>query len=112
MKLLFDRNLSPRLPRLLEDLYPDSADIRDLGMRDATDTQIWEYAKANGFAIVSKDSDFQERSVLFGSPPKVVWIRAKNCTTTQLQDVLRTAFPIIKKFVQADAETCLILEHR
>jgi predicted nuclease of predicted toxin-antitoxin system len=59
MKLLFDQNLSPRLPRLLEDLYPDSAHIRELGMRDATDTQIWEYARANGFAIVSKDSDFQ-----------------------------------------------------
>ena len=55
MKLLFDQNLSPRFPRLLEDLYPGSAHIRDLGMRDATDTQIWEYAKANGFAIVSKE---------------------------------------------------------
>lgn len=41
MKLLFDQNLSPRLPRLLADLYPDSAHIRELGMRDATDTQIW-----------------------------------------------------------------------
>ena len=59
MKLLFDQNLSPRLPRLLKDLYPDSAHIRDIGMRDSTDTEIWEYAKANGFAIVSKDSDFR-----------------------------------------------------
>lgn len=52
MKLLFDQNLSPRLPRLLQDLYPESAHIRDLGMRDVTDTQIWEYARANGFVIV------------------------------------------------------------
>lgn len=44
MKLLFDQNLSPRLPSLLADLYPHSAHIRDLGMRDATDTVIWEYA--------------------------------------------------------------------
>lgn len=71
MKLLFDQNLSPRLPRLLEDLYPYSAHIRDLGMRDATDTEIWDYAKANGFAIVSKDSDFQARSLLRGPPPQV-----------------------------------------
>jgi predicted nuclease of predicted toxin-antitoxin system len=59
MKLLFDQNLSPRLPGLLADLYPDSAHIRELGMRDSTDTEIWEYAKANGFAIVSKDSTFK-----------------------------------------------------
>lgn len=74
MKLLFDQNLSPRLPRLLEDLYPDSAHIREVGMRDSTDTQIWEYAKANGFAIVSKDSDFQARSLLHGHPPKFIWL--------------------------------------
>ena len=45
MKLLFDQNLSPRLPQLLADLYPDSAHVRDFGMRDSTDTEIWEYAK-------------------------------------------------------------------
>jgi predicted nuclease of predicted toxin-antitoxin system len=59
MKLLFDLNLSPRLPRLLADLYPDSAHIRELGMREATDTQIWEYARVNGFAIVSKTQIFR-----------------------------------------------------
>lgn len=66
MKLLFDQNLSPRLPQLLADLYPDSEHIRDFGMRDSTDSEIWEYAKANRFAIVSKDSDFQARSLLYG----------------------------------------------
>ena len=62
MKLLFDQNLSPWLPRLLADLYPDSVHIRELGMSESTDTQIWEYASVNGFTIVSKDSDFQARS--------------------------------------------------
>lgn len=70
MKLLFNQNLSPRLRRLLTDLYHDSAHIRELGMRDATDTQIWEYARSNGFAIVLKDSDFQARSLLHRHPPK------------------------------------------
>src|SRR2546426_10071278 len=68
MKLLFDQNLSPRLPHLLADLYPNSAHIRELGMRDATDTEIWNYAKAHGFVIVSKDSDFQAQSVVWASP--------------------------------------------
>ena len=63
MKLLFDQNLS-RACQACADLYPDSAHVRDSGMRDATDTVIWEYAKASGFVIVSKDSDFQARSLL------------------------------------------------
>ena len=89
MKLLFDQNLSPRLPQLLADLYPDSAHIRELGMRDATDTEIREYAKANGFAIVSKDSDFQARSLLYGHPPRFIWLRVGNCPVKTIEDLPR-----------------------
>ena len=66
MKLLFDQNLSPRLPRLLADIYAESAHVRAVGLRDASDVEIWEYAKVEGYAIVSKDSDFQQRSLLQG----------------------------------------------
>jgi predicted nuclease of predicted toxin-antitoxin system len=69
MKLLYDQNLSPRLPRLLADIFPDSVHVRELGMQQAKDTLIWEYAKANGFTIISKDADFQARSLLLGHPP-------------------------------------------
>jgi predicted nuclease of predicted toxin-antitoxin system len=54
MKLLFDQNLSPSLPRLLRDLYVGSTHVRDIGFCDADDTSIWEYAEQHGFAIVSK----------------------------------------------------------
>jgi predicted nuclease of predicted toxin-antitoxin system len=57
MKLLFDQNLSPRLPRLLADIYAESIHVREVGLRAADDSEIWEYAKANGYAVVSKDSD-------------------------------------------------------
>ena len=46
MKLLFDQNLSPSLPRILADIYHASVHVRDINMRDVTDTEIWEYAKA------------------------------------------------------------------
>jgi predicted nuclease of predicted toxin-antitoxin system len=55
MKLLLDENLSPRLPALLADLYPDSSQIELLGLRGATDTAVWEYAKAQGYVLVSKE---------------------------------------------------------
>ena len=61
MKLLFDQNLSPRLTLLLADIYAESVHVREVGLREADDLAIWLYAKAEGFAIVSKDSDFQQR---------------------------------------------------
>ena len=67
MKLLFDQNLSPQLSRIFADIYPESVHVREINMRDATDTQIWEHAKTHDFVIVSKDSDFQARSLLQGA---------------------------------------------
>lgn len=88
MKLLFDQNLSDRLPRRLATLYPGSAHVKNLGMTTADDLAIWNYATANGFTIVSKDADFQQRSLLRGHPPKVVWIRLGNCTTAAAVETL------------------------
>jgi predicted nuclease of predicted toxin-antitoxin system len=75
VKLLLDENLSPRLIAALQDLYSGSLHVRDCGLRGASDAQIWRYALENGFAIVSKDSDFAQRSLLLGGPPKVIWLR-------------------------------------
>ncbi len=98
MKLLFDQNLSHRLPKLLADLYPDSIHLGDLGMREATDTIIWEFAKQNDFVIVSKDSDFQARSLLYGFPPKFIWLRVGNCPVKTIEDLLRNRSIVIHTF--------------
>ncbi len=71
MKLLFDQNLSHRLPARLGDLFPDSAHVRAAGLDQADDLQIWEYARANGYGIVH-DADFAERARLYAMAPKVV----------------------------------------
>jgi predicted nuclease of predicted toxin-antitoxin system len=89
MKLLFDQNVSPRLSRRLADIYPDSIHIREVGLRDAEDADIWEYARLNEFTIVSKDSDFQQRSLLYGHPPKFIWLRIGNCTVRVIEELLR-----------------------
>ena len=81
MKLLFDENISYKLVHALADLYPDSAHPRDIGLKASDDRYIWEYAKTNDLIIVSKDSDFYQRSLLFKHPPKVIWIRRGNCAT-------------------------------
>ena len=68
MKLLLDENLSFRMVRSLADLFPQSAHVKDVGLAKADDQVIWEFAKANGFAILSKDDDFHQRSFLHGHP--------------------------------------------
>lgn len=113
MKLLFDENLSSRLPDQLSDLYPGSVHVRQCGLASAADTAIWEYAKSHGFVIVSKDSDFEERSILSGAPPKIVCIRAGNCSTKDIAALLRSAISMLTRLVEEDhQETCLILRHQ
>jgi predicted nuclease of predicted toxin-antitoxin system len=72
MKLLFDENLSHKLVRLLEDLFPNSIHVRDLDLKAADDPLVWDYAKDNNLILVSKDADMHQRSFLFGPPSKVV----------------------------------------
>ncbi|MDZ4860033.1 MAG: DUF5615 family PIN-like protein [Candidatus Hydrogenedentes bacterium] len=109
MKLLFDQNLSPHLPRLLTNIYPDSVHVRDVELRDASDADIWQFAKDNEFVSVSKDSDFQQRSLLHGFPPKFIWIRVGNCPVKPIEDLLRTHAEAIREFVQDQVAAHLML---
>lgn len=110
MKLLFDENLSPRLASALSDCFPGSRAARECGLRGGSDLAVWQYARENGFVIVSKDSDFSERSARFGSPPKVIWLRIGNCTTARVDFVLRNTVERVHGF-GASEQSCLVLTH-
>lgn len=90
MKLPFDQNVSPKLVRRLADVYPDSDHVFHLGMDQAADSEIRKFAAANDFTIVTKDADYSEWLTLSGPPPKIVWIRRGNCSTNDLETLLRT----------------------
>ena len=109
MKLLFDENLSHKLPRRLADMFPDSLHVRDVGMKAADDPSVWDYAKANGFIIVSKDADMHDLSLVSGDPPKVVWLRLGNCSTSDVETMLRRNFDIIKTFYEDEQVSLLAL---
>src|SRR5438552_3709545 len=98
MKLLFDQNLSPKLVARLADLFPGSSHVQSEGLDSANDDQIWDHARQNGFAIVSKDADYNNMSVVRGSPPKVIWLLLGNCTTGQVEAVFRRRFADIDAF--------------
>jgi predicted nuclease of predicted toxin-antitoxin system len=89
MRLLFDHNLPPLLVSRLADLFPHSQHVFALGLDRASDIEIRDYARLNGFVIVTKDADFSDLCVLFGFPPKIIWIRRGNCSITALEELLR-----------------------
>ncbi len=89
VQLLFDQNLSPKLVQKLADLYPNSDHLDFLGLGTADDLQVWQHAKQNDFIIVTKDADFADLSILRGFPPKIVWIRRGNCSTNDIEEILR-----------------------
>lgn len=109
MKLLFDQNLSHKLGSRLADLFPGSMHVRDVGLEEAPDDAVWAHALRNGFVIVSKDSDFHQRSLVEGHPPKVVWLRLGNTTTALFEQLLRRRSQEIGDFVTDEDASFLAL---
>jgi len=88
VKLLLDQNLSHRLVEFLSEPYPGNSHVRLLSLECADDERVWNFARDNGFTIVPKDSDFHQRSLLYGFPPKFIWLRIGNCSTRAIQQLL------------------------
>jgi predicted nuclease of predicted toxin-antitoxin system len=109
MKLLLDENLSDRIVYRIGDLYPESEHVKALGLIHTDDALIWKYAKENDFVIVSKDSDFHQRSLLYGHPPKFIYLRIGNSPTSRIVEILRNNFEIINEFVDSESESILVL---
>jgi predicted nuclease of predicted toxin-antitoxin system len=108
MKLLFDQNLSHRLVAQLATEFPGSAHVRDVSLAASPDPDVWAHAATNGFVIVSKDTDFQQRALLYGHPPKVIWVRLGNCTTAAVANLLRARLADIQAF-EADATASILV---
>jgi predicted nuclease of predicted toxin-antitoxin system len=108
-RLLLDQNLSPRLGLLLGDAYPGISHVRSHGLGRASDPEIWRFALAENFAIVSKDSDFHHRSFALSFPPKVVWLRVGNCPAVRIESLLRERLHEIETFLTDDVAAFLAL---
>jgi predicted nuclease of predicted toxin-antitoxin system len=109
VKLLFDQNLSPKLFALLADLFPGSTHVQDVGLDTAADNTVWDFALHNGFAIVTKDEDYDLLGVVRGTPPKVLWLQLGNCRTGQVEAALRGRYADIEAFDQDPAARTLII---
>lgn len=91
MTLLFDQNLSHRLIVGLQDLFPGALHVRQLGMAEADDLEIWNYAKTLNLVIVTQDSDYADWNKLRGAPPRIIWLRCGNASVDQIHRKIRQA---------------------
>ena len=109
MKLLLDENLSHRLVRRIVDLFPGSAHVSDHGLLRAGDSEIWEFAKGNGFCIVSADSDFYDRATMMGPPPKVIWLKGCDYPTQAAEELIRGQSIRVAEFLEESERAVLVL---
>ena len=99
MKLLFDQNLSPKLATHFAKTFPGSKHLQDVSLDSANDSTVWEFAKNEGFTIVTKDNDFNNMVSFFGFPPKVIWIRRGNSSTKDIKILIETNIEKIQSFI-------------
>lgn len=71
------------------------------------DMEIWHYAAANGFTVVTKDSDFYRMSMAWGPPPKVIWLRLGNAGSRIVVETLRAHSADLAAFGN-DRESALV----
>ena len=107
MKLLLDQNLSFRLLEGLEAAYPGSTQVRFVGLEQTDDLTIWRFAKENGFTIVTNDSDFHEISLVYGEPPKVIWLKCGNKPKWYVLGLLINNQDKIEAFHKEQESSCL-----
>ena len=110
MKLLLDENLSYRLSTRLSDLFPGSSHVAFEKLLEADDAIVWDYARTNGFSIVTADGDFYDLAVSNGPPPKVVWLRGCDYPTAVAEKLIRDQAIRITEFLQDPERAVLILK--
>ena len=107
MKILIDQNISFRLVNRVTDIFPEIKQVRELGLENATDREIWECARREGFTILTFDVDFFNYSVVWGFPPKVIWLHASNQTTSHIETLLKKNLVAIVNFIEDTDVACL-----
>lgn len=103
-----DQNLS----RLVADVYTGSAHVHELGLESADGLSIWRHKGQAGFTIGTKDDDFRQWSFPRGEPPKVVWVRLGNCTTHDVELLLRWRREEVISFAADELAAFLVFRHK
>ncbi len=107
MKLLLDENLSRRIIPTIIGAYPESTQVALLAMDAYADEVLWAFARDNGYILVTKDSDFNDLSTLYGYPPKVIWLKCGNQPKQRITEILLAIQNEVQAFVNHPDLACL-----
>lgn len=102
MKLLLDENLSRRIVPFIQDRYPGSTQVALMGMEQTNDKAIRQYAIDNGYVMTTKDADFYEMNLLYGSPPKIIWLKMGNQSKAETIKALLDNYQAIEQALLQD----------
>jgi predicted nuclease of predicted toxin-antitoxin system len=109
MKLLLDQNISYKLIGKLIKIFPATNHVSRLGLDKSSDLLIWNYAKDNDFIIVTQDADFYELALLRGFPPKIIYLKCKYPSTSNITKVITESFQEIEEFYNNSQYACMEL---
>ncbi|KKJ00674.1 DUF5615 family PIN-like protein [Prochlorothrix hollandica] len=97
-----DAHLSPAIAIWITNTFGITAlALRDLGLRDAEDPEIFEAAKAQGVIFMTKDSDFVDLVERMGSPPQIIWLTCGNTSNGRLMEILSSVLPETLKLLSS-----------
>ena len=109
MKLLLDENLTFRLTKALLPEYPGSCHVKDVNLLETDDMLVWQWARRNGFTILTQDADYEQLARLRGHPPKIIYLRFGNSSLLNQVSQLRYYRTIIADFLFDPKSACLEL---
>ena len=109
MSLLLDENLSPRLIPRLASLFPGIIHVRDVGLKQSDDRTIWDWARQNGYTVVTADADFVAMAGQTGPPPKLVHIERCDFPFQAIEELLRQNAIRISEFEKDPNASLLVL---
>ncbi len=107
MKLLLDENLSRRIVPFIQGLYPNSTQVALVGLEQSDDKTIRQYAIDNDFVIVTKDADYYDMTVLYGQPPKIIWLKTGNQSKAATIKTLQDNQQAIENALMMDDKACI-----
>ncbi len=94
MNIWVDAQLPPTLANWLTETFSiEASALRDLGLRDSRDFEIFEAARTANAVIMTKDSDFIDLVCRLGKPPQIIWLTCGNVTNRYLRQLLIVTLP-------------------
>ena len=109
MRLLFDQNVSYRVVKKLKSILPDAIGVREIGLYNADDYQIWEYALKNEYMVVTFDKDIPAIESVRGFPPKIIWLRTGNLRNSAVISLFTGRLDEFTSFIADERKGCLMV---